>query len=148
MSDIFCTQTRYLSKTYTKLLLYCRGVEVHTSVRVIIIVLFHFCDELITYVVILYILNLLHITSMFHIITVFVTADMQTRVDIQCTHISMIYCHIKFHMHSSTGTSVIALKPKAKYSFSYCYLIFCKKHYLEKHYIFFHDQLPYMISGC
>jgi len=46
----------------------------------------------------------------------FVAADIHIKSDTQCTHISMLYCYTKFHVQNSTGISVIALKPKVKYS--------------------------------
>lgn len=44
----------------------------------IIIILLYFCYEIITYVQILYTLNLLEITSTFHIVAIFITVDLQT----------------------------------------------------------------------
>jgi len=54
--------------------------------------------------------------SEFHTISILVAADIQTKSDTQRTHISMMYCHTKFPVHNSTGISVIALKPTAKYN--------------------------------
>lgn len=49
---------------------------------VIVVNLLYFCKELITQVLILYMLNLSHITSKFHITTMFVPVPLQTIFDV------------------------------------------------------------------